>query len=77
MLSRDSLGESVGSEEKEKKEAKDSLDMRDDNMIRGRVATKNFEDFGEVLCKEYIAGRKPVSIIHYTWPGTCINRPLN
>ena len=42
-----------------------------------RVATKIFEDFGGVLNKAFIRGWEPVSIIRYTRPGTCINRPLH
>ena len=44
-----------------------------------RVATKIFEDFGGALAlnKEFIRGWEPVSIVHYTRPGTCINRPLH
>ena len=51
-----------------------------------RVATKIFEGFGEALFKEFIMGRDlyklsttlglgPVSIIHYTRPGSSIKRP--
>ena len=36
-----------------------------------------FEDFGGAINKAFIRGREPVSIIHYTRPGTCINRPLH
>ena len=43
----------------------------------GRVAIKIFEDFEGTLCKEFITGREPVWIIHYTRQGTCINRPLH
>ena len=43
----------------------------------GRVATKMFEGFGEALFKEFIKGQEPVSSIHYTRPGTCINLPLH
>ena len=42
-----------------------------------RVATKIFEGFGEALFLEFIMGREPVSIVHYTRPGTCINFPLH
>ena len=42
-----------------------------------RVATKIFEGFGEALCKVLILGQEPVSTIHYTRPGTCINRRLH
>ena len=42
-----------------------------------QLATKIFEGFGERLFKEFIVGPKPVSIIHYTWPTTCINHPLH
>ena len=34
-----------------------------DTEIRDRVATKIFEDFGGALCKAFIMGREPVSII--------------
>ena len=43
---------------------------------RNRVATKIFEGFGEALFMEFIKGREPVSIVHYTRPRTCINHPL-
>ena len=46
-------------------------------MLGYRVATKIFKGFGEALFKEFIMGREPVSIVHYTRPGTCINRPLH
>ena len=36
-----------------------------------------FEVFGWALCKAIIIGWELVSIIHYTWPGTCINRSLH
>ena len=39
------------------------------------LATKIFEDFGGMLCKEFIIGREPVSTVHFTWPGTCIKWP--
>ena len=42
-----------------------------------RVATKIFEDFGGALNKAFIIGQEPVSIVHYTRPGTCINHPLH
>ena len=42
-----------------------------------RVATKIFEGFGKALFKEFIIGREPVSTIHCTRPGTCINCPLH
>ena len=45
--------------------------------INGRVATKIFEGFEEALFMEFIKGREPVSNVHYTRPGTCINRPLH
>ena len=48
-----------------------------DRSIRIRVAMKIFEDFGGALNKAFIRGWEPVSIIHYTRPGTCINRPLH
>ena len=34
--------------------------------VKISVATKIFEDFGGVLCKEFIVGQDPVSIVHYT-----------
>ena len=37
------MGESRSSDEKEKKEAKDSLDMRDDNIIRGESETTEYD----------------------------------
>ena len=40
-----------------------------------RVATKIFEGFGEALFKEFIMGWEPVSIVHYTRPGSSIKRP--
>ena len=46
-------------------------------MVQNRVATKIFEGFGEALFKAFIRGREPVSILHYTRPGTCIKRPLH
>ena len=42
-----------------------------------RVTTKIFKGFGEALFNEFIIGREPVSPVHYTRPGTCINRPLH
>ena len=33
------------------------------------------EDFGGALCKEFIIGREPVSIVHYTRPGSNIKQP--
>ena len=41
-----------------------------------RVATKISEGFGEALSKEFIKDQEPLSSIHYTRPGTCINRRL-
>ena len=38
---------------------------------------KIFEGLGEALFKEFIKGREPVSNVHYTKPGTCINHPLH
>ena len=35
------------------------------------------EVFGKALFKDFIMGREPVSIVHYTGPGTCINRKLH
>ena len=43
--------------------------------MEARVATKIFEEFGGALSRAFIRGREPVSIIHYTRPGTCINHP--
>ena len=41
-----------------------------------RVATKIFEDLGGTLCKEFIRGQEPASIIvHYTRPGSSIKWP--
>ena len=37
-----------------------------------RVATKIIKDFGGMLCKEFIIGWEPVSIVHYTRPETCM-----
>ena len=37
-------------------------------VMQVRVATKIFEDFGVVLCKEFIIGWEPVSIVYYTRP---------
>ena len=37
-----------------------------DTEIRDRVATKIFEDFGGALCKAFIIGREPVTIVYYT-----------
>ena len=45
--------------------------------LHSRVAMKIFEDFGGMLNKAFIRGQEPVLIIHYTRPGTCINRPLH
>ena len=45
--------------------------------VRNRVATKIFEGFGEVLFLKFVKGREPVSSVHYTRPGICINRPLH
>ena len=45
--------------------------------IQDRVATKILEDFGGALNKAFIRGQEPVSIVHYTRPGTCINHPLH
>ena len=41
-------------------------------MVQCRVATKIFED---ALFKKFIMGREPVSINHYTRPGSSIKRP--
>ena len=43
-----------------------------DINVQSSVASKIFEGFGEVLCKEFIIGQKPVLIVLYTRPGTCI-----
>ena len=42
------------------------------NIQQGRVATKIFEDFRGALPNEFIVGLEPVSIVQYTWHGTCI-----
>ena len=35
------------------------------------------DDWGsEVVCKEYIIGREPVSIVHYTKSRICVNCTL-
>ena len=55
-------------------------------MVTDRVATKIFEDFGEALFKEFIIignlyqpspklGLEPVSIVHYTRPGSVSSDP--
>ena len=41
--------------------------------FRIRVETI-FKDFGGTLCVEFFVGWEPVSIVHYTRSGTCINR---
>ena len=51
--------------------------VRRPNKSRAELQQSVFEDFGGVLCKEFIVGREPVSNIHYTRPGTCINHPLH
>ena len=38
---------------------------------------KIFEDFGGALNNAFIRSWEPVSNVHYTRPGTCINRPLH
>ena len=43
--------------------------------VSGRVATKIFEDFGGALNKAFFSSREPVSIIHYTRPGSSIKWP--
>ena len=53
------------------------LERRRGSMFCDRVATGIFEGFGEALFMEYIKGREPVSKVHYTRPGTCIDRPLH
>ena len=45
--------------------------------VQDRVAMMIFEDFGRAIYKECIVGQEPVSIVHYTRPGTCINCPLH
>ena len=45
--------------------------------IEDRIATKIFEGFGELPFKELIIGREPVSTVHYTRPGSCINCQLH
>ena len=46
-------------------------------LAPGIVATKIIEGFEEGLFKEYTKGREPVSTVHYTRPGTCVNHPLH
>ena len=50
-----------------------SLNQQYWSSVPTRVATKIFEDFGGALNKAFIRVREPVSIVHYTRPGTCIN----
>ena len=38
--------------------------------LKIRVATKIFEDSEAALCKAFIVGWEPVSIVHYTRPGS-------
>ena len=40
-----------------------------------KVATKIFKDFGGALNKALIRGLEPVSIDHYTRPGSSIKQP--
>ena len=40
-----------------------------------RGATKIFEDFGGALNNAFIRGWEPVSIVHYTRPGSSIKQP--
>ena len=47
------------------------------DLMPDRVAAKIFEGFGEALLNGFIIDQEPVSIVHYTRPGTCINRPLH
>ena len=51
--------------------------VEDKERFHIRVATKIFEGFGKALFKEFIVGREPISTVHYTRPGNCINRPLH
>ena len=44
---------------------------------RTELQRRCFEDFGEARFKEFIMGWVPLSIVHYTMPGTCINHPLH
>ena len=53
------------------------MDLSEFATSRNRVATKSFEGFGEALFEDFIMGWEPVSIVHYTRPGTCINHPLH
>ena len=56
-----------------------------DAPLPNRVATKIFEGFGEALFNEFIIGnlyhpsttlgQEPVSIVHYTRPGSSIKWP--
>ena len=47
------------------------------DLMPDRVAARIFEGFGQALFMEFFKGREPVSSIHYTRPGTCINCPLH
>ena len=38
--------------------------------VEGRVAMNIFEGFGEALFMEFNEGQEPVSIVHYTRPGS-------
>ena len=49
--------------------------VKSPHRVLVRVATKIFE--GGVLYKEFIKGLESLSSVHYTRPGTCINRPLH
>ena len=46
-------------------------------LVLSSVVTEIFEGFGGMFCKEFITGWKPVLIVHFTRPGTCINQPLH
>ena len=51
------------------------LSKTDFSGDQSRVATKIFESFRGVFCKEFIIVREPVSIVHYTRPGSSIKWP--
>ena len=44
-------------------------------MLGAELKKRFFEDFGGGLCKESTIGPEPVSIIHYTRPGSSIKLP--
>ena len=63
--------------QKKKKPANYLYCVCDTSNLDNSVATKIFEDLGGALCKAFIIGWEPVSSVHYTRPGTCINRSLH